>query len=275
MINTAVSDRVLGQYPISMATSLAIEGTRGIHPDRPSKDVLAKYEVLWVNLKTLFRNLYNAVARDSVLGVHPQSFAEAMVQEMDQLDRLIAAESNGKTSVVFYLCDYFGIEIQYRHALVRGDTTPLQSAYTKAMHETLRILLPMVKDHIKLYKLHITDTENRKALMLTHYPFDLTTKSFAHLSLLESHTGTIKDKNLWYTKFNNGKDLSVIPFNLGFLQIFGDAEHFRPQSITMRKALIELATKYRWSSVTTRDKIVFSLGLSPDKFLRDTVMQFF
>lgn len=271
MNTSAVSERVLGQYPLSIATSLAIEGAMGIHPDKPdqTEKLLPNYQVVWVNLKTIFRNLYNAIDRDAVQDVKPQDLIDAFTSEIDQLKNVISVETASKTDVVLYVSDYAGMDQKYRHAILRGDQTPLQQRYSKLM---VAVIGQYVKTHphdVKMYTLKLTDSEPRKALILTHYAFDLFAPRMPQLSLLESHTGTIKDKFKWYTKYLNGRELVNIPFREDLIQVFGDNEHFRPMKPSIRKQILDLADTYRWTQVTTTDKIKANLDNLKDPLLKD------
>ena len=267
-----LSDRVFGQYPLSIATSLAIEGAMGIHPDKPeqTKVLLPTYNVVWVNLKTIFRNLYQAVPREVVQDVSAQEFIDAFTSEIDQLKRVISVETASKTDVVLYVSDYAGMGQKYRHAILRGDATPIQLAYTSQMVHTLAAYIRSHPTEVKRYTLKILDVEARRSLMLTHYAYDLLARGFTHMSLLESHTGTIKNKHLWYTKYLNGKELSNIPFTEAFIQVFGDNEHFRPWPIKARKEILAIAEQYNWSQVTTPDKVKYGISKLQDPLLRDT-----
>lgn len=271
MNTSALSERVLGQYPLSIATSLAIEGAMGIHPDKPeqTKKLLPGYGVIWINLKTVFRNLYNAIDKERLQGVSTQDFIDAFTSEIDQLKHVISVETASRTDVVLYVSDYAGMGQKYRHAILRGDITGNQLAYTSAMIETLGGYIRAHPNTVKRYTLKILDVEARKALILTHYAYDLLAKGFSNLSLLESHTGTIKDKYMWYTKYLNGKELSSIPFREDMLQVFGDNEHFRPMPIKARRQVLDIASKYNWSQVTTTDKVKYGISQIADPYLRD------
>ena len=264
------SERVVGTYPLSIATSLAIEGIMGTHPDTPvGKHRLDEFKNLWVNLKTLYRNFYNAMDREWVdmIGVADQ--AVHFSQEMDQLVKVVRSESGGMTGVKFYLPDYDKVGRRFKHALMRTDSTPKQQAYAKAMVGVIGEVLKQRKEEVMVTSDVITIQQAEKALMLTHYPLDLTTTAFFSVALLESHTGVVKTREQWYTKYYNGKDLTSMPFSAALLSIFGDNDMFRPMPIQYRKALLALAEKYRWSFATTRDKIVYGLNSLPDKFLAE------
>lgn len=275
MKTSVLSDRVLGQYPISIATSLAIEGAMGIHPDKPdqTKKLLPGYAVIWVNLKTVFRNLYYSVDKEQLQNASVQEFIDAFTSEIDQLKHVISVETASRTDVVLYVSDYAGMGQKYKHAILRGDITANQLAYTAMMVQTLSAYISSHPNTVKRYTLKILDVEARKALILTHFAYDLLAKGFSSLHLLESHTGTIKNKFMWYTKYLNGKELSSIPFREDMLQIFGDNEHFRPWPIKARRQVLELAAKYNWSQVTQNDKVRYGFGQIVDPYLRDILRE--
>ncbi len=264
------ADRTVGSYPLSIATSLALEGSLGVHPDHPAgKHLLTDFDELWVNLKTLFRNYYNAQGRENFFASDIEEEIEHFGIEMNNIISVVKMETQGKVNVVFYLPDYSTVKRKFPHALLRVDSTDNQRAYTNSLVSVINQILLDRKEQIKIYADIITETSIKKALLLTHFPIDLTTSSFPRLALLESHTGNIKTKESWYTKLLNGKDLNSIPFSQGTLSIFGDNEMFRPMPIQYRKALIELSKQYRWSFATTRDKIVYCLSTLKDKYLAE------
>lgn len=264
------SERMVGAYPLSIATSLAIEGIMGVHPDTPiGKHSLGDFKNLWVNLKTLYRNFYNANDREIIDSISVDDQAVYFSQEMEQLRKVVQSESAGETGVKFYLPNYDKVAKRYRHALMRTDSTPKQLAYASAMVGTINQILDHHKDDITIVSDVLVDPRQEKALMLSHYPLDLTTRAFQSLALLESHTGVVKTRELWYTKYYNGKELTSMPFMASLLTIFGDNDMFRPMPIQYRRALIGLAEKYRWSFATTKDKIFYGLNTLPDKFLAE------
>ena len=91
---------------------------------------------------------------------------------------------------------------------------------------------------------------------MTHQAHDLLSYSkFKRLDLLESHTGKLKKKNLWYTKYNNGSELGMMPFDRVLIQIFGDSDLFHPMTLQLRNEIIALAKAKHWTFATTKDKI--------------------
>lgn len=264
------SERILGQYPLSIATSLAIEGIMGIHPDVPiGKHSLSDFDTVWVNLKTLYRNFYNAHDKEYVSTISIDDQALYFSQEMDDIKKVITSESENRTKVRFYLPDYDKVSRRYRHALMRTDHTPKQLAYANAMVGVIKLILEQRKDEVMLTSDIILEQVGGKVLMITHYPLDLTTRAFNSIALLESHTGIVKTKEMWYTKYYNGKDLVGMPFMASLLSIFGDNDMFRPMPIQYRRNLLELSEKYHWNFLTTKDKILYGLSTLKDKMLAE------
>lgn len=269
------SERATGYFPLSIATSLAVEGAIGIHPDHPAGPKLMKdFTGHWVNVKTLFRNYYEAIGKDEIPNVKPADLIDSFRHELDAYKEIADEQGGHKFKTVLYIPDYIGLQQRFPHAILRVDSTANQVLFSKSLQTVLSQIIKNEKELIKLYPLKITDPDPSNCLMLTHFPFDLTTKAFDNLSLLESHTGNIKDRSLWYTKFYNGKELPMIPFRECFLSIFGDNQLFRPIGMSYRKTLVDLATKHNWSFATTRDKVNYGLNEIKDKFLAEQLRLF-
>jgi hypothetical protein len=111
----------------------------------------------------------------------------------------------------------------------------------------------------------ISPKGNVKALFLTHVPYDLTNYSnFEKLDLIESHTGVLKSRYEWYTKFYKlgDADLRIIPFYKKMLLVFGDRVVIQPSDIKLRRLILEVAQNRRWTQLTTVDKVMHDLELS-------------
>lgn len=269
------SERATGYFPLSIATSLAVEGAIGIHPDNPVGDkVLKDFTGHWVNVKTLFRNYYEAIGKENIPSVGVIDLIDSFRQELTSYIEVSEEQGEGKFKTILYCPDYLGLQARFPHSILRVDGTPNQVLFSKSMTTVLGDIIKNEKDLIKLYPLKITDPHPSNTLMLTHYPFDLTTTAFRSLSLLESHTGAIKDKSRWYTKLYNGKELAMIPFRECFLSVFGDNQLFRPIGSTYRRTLVDLGKQHNWSFATTRDKVNYGLGTLKDKFLAENLRTF-
>ena len=270
-INAAVAERAVGQFPLSIATSLAIESACGIHPEIPvNRPPILKYPTLWVNVRTLFRNFMGSLSREAGTSIVPQDIAEVVAEEMDHIDGIIAEYSNGRTRVQYYYSDYKGMDRKYKHAVLRMDSTPKQKEYTVIHNNAMELLMKNQGDRILVFELKLRPEGRPTALLLTHYAYDLISHNeFNGLTLLESHTGAIKERAQWYSKFYQGRELAMIPFREDFIQVFGDNEHFRPMDIRLRKDLVDIATKYQWSAVTTLDKIRYGINQMANPYYKE------
>lgn len=247
-----------GQYSVNIATSLALESLMGIHPERtwPSPPFL-KYDNYWMNLRTLYRNVTGAFTADINTLLTPGIIAELMHDEWEAIRRVF---SQTKIDPVLYICNYTDLYRRYKHHTVfREDKTGRQEDERERMEKSIKQFLSDVGDGYCVgFDTDIKPEGNAggKTILQSHLAVDLLShKFFDDLELLESHTGAIKNRSLWYTKYNNGKELSMIPFNHYFLRIFGDKEFFAPKDIALRKAIIEIATKYQWNALTTDNRV--------------------
>lgn len=264
---TTVLNREKGQFPISIATSLALESLLNIHPDtRHNKIPLNVFDTLWVNVKTLFRNMYTSMERSQAMDLPTDDLVFGLT---DDLNHLYEFSIEHKKDIVLYYSHYSNFNTLYPYAKLRKANTAIQLHYETKMNEVFTYLFKKKylidkkepNGNIYVYNDIITSKEYTNSAMLTHYPYDLLNSySFSKLILLESHTGQLKDKSKWYTKYYNGKELPVMPFRLDLMQVFGDKEFFSPAPKKVRDIFIEASKKYHWTPMTTKDRIIQSIA---------------
>lgn len=267
--------RETGQLPLSIGTSLAIESLLGIHPEiQVSKPPIHSYQEIWINLRTLMRNMVSAYPSDSRLNLQTDDLFSDLVDEINFLSLELS-----QLKVVFYVSE-LNLEKKYQHARIRYPHTDIQKlvdklmmvpiqAFNKAYKETNKDNLPY---EYYLFSDKPDKTKRLKAVMLTHIALDLCSHgNFKELVLLESHTGKLKTKAEWYTKYAGSKDLSRIPFTEKFLQVFGDKELFKPLDNKLREDILAVADKYNWTSVTTKDKINYGIATLKNHFFIDFI----
>lgn len=258
----ALSSREFGQIPISIGSSLALEGAFGILEDNPNpRPIINNVDVLYVNLRTLIRNMVGAVAAEKLVDVLPEDLANALLNELTVLEQAVSSYTKGRVSVVPYLCNYRGIPKRFPFAILKAARTELQQRAAMREENTVIEFKEIIKRH-GYNKLVETDIDlphdNRRVLIMTSYAVDLLQKyKFSSLTLLESHTGATKPPAMWNTKLTNGKELSNIPFDQMTLQFFGDGSNlFTGFPIKPRRKLLEIAEKNRWTTMTTKDLII-------------------
>lgn len=285
----AIASRATNASGVSVGTSLAMEtiipnwpifDKERIAPDFVS---LETYKRVWINVRTLFRNLYNSVESGYREGLKADDVAEAMVQEMEEIHRSITSAYAGGVSVMFYNVDYDRVARIFPRAKVRvnsEDMTDKAKAQDKIMRASVKRAREIIETNHKGWWFEtgprIDPGSYGKTILLTHIGLDLLNLyRFGSLTLLESHTGQTKNRNQWYTKFLNGKSLSTIPFCEAMLQVFGDDHIFHPKNITVKRALQQIAQDNHWSFMTTTNKMQGDIAKHPDKLFTREMREFF
>ena len=284
-MTSPVYERDVSAFPFSVGSSLALESlfegkNESIDPDRqiPQKVNITDYNELWINCATLFRNLYTAIPRDRVQDTVSRDCVDALADEMSQIHELVNEESQGKTRVIYYICSYRGLEQEFKGAVRRTPNTDKQKFYQKLMDETLNRLVRRVKETqellIREFNVTFYPDERIKALIITHYAVDLlSAKRFRSLDLLESHTGVLKKFNTWYTKYYNGKELMMIPFNEYLIKFFGDNDLIVPFHFKVRRVIQEVAEQHKWNYATSMSKVRADIGTIKDHFARKEILK--
>lgn len=288
-MNPAWFSRTVSSFPLSIGTGLALESVFKpvLPPYDPERKIpdhinIKNYTVLYINLETLIRNILGSVPKEVYLKASPADVLDVLVQEKETIDSLLKNEAGDTTIAIYYFNDYRKIlqikNNQFIH--VRQPNTELQKYYFKLTHDVIEKFIKMYKEDrfVRQYSGQIKPASSSVALMLTHVPYDLTSYyEFSRLDLLESHTGKLKNRSLWYTKFYQfgNNDLSYIPFHRRFLYVYGDHVLFSPWSSKLRLQIFEIAKKYEWNYATTEEKIRLNLDIAlKDRFLFDTLMGF-
>lgn len=260
-----LADRVVDKLPLSVGTSLAIEALK-------DNDT---YDTLWINSATLFRNIYEAVDRDRRNLLTPAAIATTIEEEISFIRRYLGDKIDG---VRLYHLGYRDLAKRYPHAILFTPKSDIQIQYDQVMNDSLEVLLGRDDGQtIEQDKGSELRGETTKSLIITHYPTDLLSRTkFNQLRLLESHTGAIKTRSQWFTKLTDGKDLKIIPFNYFTIQIFGDGKkHFNRYPVKVRQAIIEIAKQYKWTPLTTMDKIRYGINRMPDQYAAAQLRQVF
>lgn len=271
IIQARVDEREMGKFPISIGTSLALEGALGIYPDNPvSPPPLFGVKNLMINVATLVRNIYqclDSAMKDIVL---PDHIYDAAIEEMKIIKAIIDKEARPGTRLTFYHCSYRGLDKMFRGAKLRTDPTAKQLSYMLIEKAVLKRIIQEARN-IDLLDFDVTlSGAFPSSMILTHLPVDLLSyRNFERLELLESHTGKVKPRTQWYTKLTNGKEHPNIPFHKLTLQVFGDGGgQFLSNTHALKKEVLSLANTYSWTPVTTNERILDCVGKITDPVTR-------
>jgi len=267
----SLATRTISGFPLSIGTGLAMETLFAPRqqPYDPSRKVpdqvnLTEYQECWINLTTLFRNMIGAVNKEVFLTSSEGEFKDTLLMEMEVIDSLFQNEGGAQCKPRYYFCTYDTLtkrtpqEIKFRE-----DKTDAQKAVTFKM---MRVLERLMKETEAAQRLDsgIKPPRRENALIVTHIAYDLVSyPAFNKLTLLESHTGRIKNRNQWYTKYHTvgTEDLSHMPFLRKLLLVFGDRVLIAPSEFKLRSQLLEIAHKRQWTNLTSEDKVMLDLSL--------------
>lgn len=283
MITSALSKRTMSAFYLSIGTSLSFESlfSGSMQPYDlgrviPQMVDINQYDELWINLFTMFRNIVGSVPSIEVSRLTPEDIGYVLSEEVETIEEILKSNTGGAVLPVFYTSAYADLEKTYKHAKIRTDNTERQKQMTDLLGQTLSVFYKshkLDKTH-RRFKLHLTSEgqSRKKILLLSNYAFDLLSyKAFDRMDLLESHTGILKERAKWHTKYIDGKMLNRLPFNSCFLQVFGDTQTFRPMDKQLRDDILGVAQASNWNPLTTDERVRFTLQNLKNPFFKTII----
>jgi len=268
----SLSNRTISAFPLSIGTSLSFESlfSPQLSPYDPNRPIpnnvnVSDYKEIWINLETLFRNINGAISKEAFLQSTEKEFKEVLEFEIEVINNLFNNEGMGICKPYYYYSTYDEIIKHPPHDSVRTrqDKTDFQKFYTFKLVKALELLFKGRDDLFKLSDI-INPKAKVDALIISHIPYDLLSYvNFHRLDLLESHTGKLKPRHLWNTKYFpvGDSDLSMLPFCKKLLLIFGDKVLIQPSDIKLRKTIVDIAVKRKWTPMTTEAKMMLDFEL--------------
>lgn len=263
-----VIERETSGFPVSIGTGLAIE-----HIFKPTEESLSEetieqdpnlldYNVYAFNVSTLVRNLISSVPTDRALTIKPVHYLETLKEEVLFLNELY--RSSG-LSPVFYINSYSFFKRNYKDRL-RVAKTERQIVHETIVNYCLSNLGKEVESQgVNLVKLNkdLEVGDKVKVLLLSHLPVDLLSYSkYSQLDLLESHTGEVKTRRTWNTKYYKipNKDMSFLPFLEYLLFIFGDTSMIKPAPLKERLSLYEALLAKKVNPLTSEFAMLININ---------------
>lgn len=275
--------RTISSFPISIGTALAMESLflprqAPYDPERkiPDNVDVKKYKTIYISLATMFRNIAGAVTKDQLIVAKPEHFREVLENEIEIIYSLFQLEGQGLCQPIFYYCDYKTLYNKKFHQAVRFrlDNTITQQHMTQTLVATMKDFFFYNKENgFKHFDSDIRPPVSDTSLILTHIPYDLLNYThFNKLDLLESHTGKLKPRNLWYSKYYKfgSEELNTLPFLRRLLLVFGDNVMIQPMDIRFRRLILDISRNRHWSPLTTEAKVMQDLNLDiKERYLYD------
>jgi len=253
--------------PVSIGTAFAVEIFGGHAEGRdPEPEAKVFPEELWVNIRTLFRNMHNASSKEVKLGAVSSEFVESMDQELKLIRDYVRDATADKVKVKFYACLYKDMKRQFPKALLKDPTTPAQITYASLENDIVGHYSEAEESEVITFNNSLI-TEHKHVWLLTSSSIELLELAkFKKGLLLESHTGRLKNSIQIYTKLTNGSKLGNIPFNKITLQIYGDKGNlFSPMPKAVKDAVKEVADTNRWTPATNWSKFKYDLNGMKDR----------
>jgi len=262
---TIIANRELGtKVPVSIPTAIAIEELTTRHKNEKL--------TLWINIRTLIRNLISTFSVDDARTLTVDDIATTISEEAYLIVEYVRSYTDEKINVVFYNAVRGSLDRHFKYALLKKLKTDRQKAL---WHTSEMVLNKVVREsNINILSFDIKlKGGNRDAMLLTHQPIDLLSRyEFGTVRLLESHTGKVKESVEWNSKLT-GKDTDSLPFNILTLQVFGDNETFSSMFTAMKRGVLEIAEKGKWTPLTSMEKITSDINRYGDEKIKDTLIQ--
>lgn len=259
-----LTNRTMSGFPVSIGTGLALEAIftpieESLHeaPPTPLPDP-SIYTSYVFNVETLIRNLLNSLTYQDTITIRHKHFLEVIVEEIHFLSSFF--ESNN-TQALFYTNSYQYFRDTYKDK-IRNPTTDKQHL-TSAIIDYVLKHAPREIQEVQQFSKDISFGKDQKSLLLSHVPADLLSFSkFSTLDLLESHTGTIKSRRHWNTKYYPipQEDMSFLPFLEYLWSVFGDRQLIKPSPIKERKQLLINMQKAGVNPLTSEFSMALGLG---------------
>lgn len=264
-----LTERTISGFPLSIGTSLAFESVfmptlAPYDPNRviPSRVKILDYQTLWINITTLFRNIVGAVDKQAFLNATIEELASTIEDELNVLNNLLSVEGKGLCRPSYYWSTYEEVErISVKGFMMRHPTTDGQRYYDSKLKAVLKLLDKRSEEYIA-FKGGVVPKTRDRSLIFTHQPYDLVKFSqFDKLDLIESHTGVLKSRSAWNTKYAPmaGQSFSNLPFHRKLLLVMGDKNLIKPFG-ELRKEVLVTAERGMWTPATTEDKVVFDFS---------------
>lgn len=245
----------VGFYPMSIGTSLAIEGLNGTgeREDTNKGFDTKRFGALYVNLRLLVRN---AIA--SFPYAEQNSLANAEIIPLVERDfEGITKYAPEELEVVPYICTHESLNKEFSGKFKQYETERQKLAI--AIEEgAIKKLEEKYRDTLTRFDIELKG--EKRTICLTHHPIDLlSVKRFPELVLLESHTGKLKPAKEWSTKLRTLEEHGVVPFNKVTLQLYGDNNMFMPQPKKLRDVLLKIGQRKRWNPTTSQASMVLDV----------------
>ena len=270
-----LTNRTTTSFGVSIGTGLMLESVFQPTHERydterviPTHVDLKNYDGWLINGYTLLRNIVTAckepIEVDALTSKNIERIMEEIETEWAIIQSLLLSNNLDENFIILFVPKY---EKLIKRFNIAKDTSVKYVTNNETIHKLFRQPLMSTSEQIaKLTTIednvpttHVTI----KHLLTSHYTLDLLQSN--KWTLLESHTGVLKDNHLWYTKYHayGTNDLSHLPMVDLLLYILGDDQLVVGMPRKVKSELYKISIEKKWTFRTTRDKIKSDLNASP------------
>lgn len=248
-----------GKYPVSIGTSVALEGMFGLiegSHTTPSNAPYNAYQCIVFNLRTLARNYLSSYKAVDLNTINFATLSMDFVGEVNLIRNIVEDNSSGKLKHSIYNNTHEGLPRVLKKAIFKTKYTARQAFNANLeslLCDAVHTFATTTANNLNYEHTTLNITQGlRTNVILTHLPVDIILCNL-HCDLLESHTGRIKPPHLFASKLKNASD--NIPFNSYTIQIFGDtANTILPQASAIKAEVTELCKAAGFTAVTSKKR---------------------
>lgn len=267
-----IETREMSGFPVSIGTGLALESLFPpvmdvIDQERivPKIKDLNRYQAVIFNVATLVRNMISSIPSEFVRRYRKDDFLKTLIDEMEFITQFAYSQN---TQVGFYILEHRKLtkENQDRLKIPTSEKMIYEDSIMRYCLE--EIVKQRGIPPVNVFRDEIKISIFSSILLLTHIPADLLSyKNFAVMDLLESHTGVVKSRKDFNSKYFKvpGQDMSAVPFFEEGLLVFGDRVMFKPRGLKDRVYFYDYLMKKRLNPMSSGIGIRLSDALPRDK----------
>lgn len=260
-------DRALGAFSISAGSAAALATLVETEGNPRRRETNAEYDAIYINVATLARNAQASLNSANQATVMPAKVAELALED---LQHICNVAKDVKLAIVLYHTGDFDLRKNYpigNHRLPSTNKQLFAKDYSDSMIGKVMAafasgieadVYPKLKVQITNKLATSVSSQHKKPIFMTSCYLDLI-ESKAE-ALLQSYTGVVIQKHDYWKLFSKSarlkeRDLSRIPFNRLFIQIFGDSKSFYSRGYKELERILDLAEKRDWNQTTTKDRV--------------------
>lgn len=235
-------------------------------------NVSKEYNALYLNVRTLYRNYVGSFPANQI--PDGKELYNGFLEELDTIQGIVNMSLPSSMRMVYYYMTYDSLQSIFTKCKLKVSQTQIQKNYSGIESFVFANIASKIKPELEVYDTKLNGNHT-KGLIITHIPLDLLGHpTFSKLTLLESHTGTFKNKSEWISKLTKNGTYSNIPFNVLTMQIIGDRSGlFSAMPNKFIKTYVELAKACKWTPSTNIEKIKFDIRKVSDKAVASVLLE--